>query len=277
MVMAEILCKWQVGLRLELAVAHVHHGFTPDLQQRAYRRKTQAFVREWAVARKLKFFTNARTSRVELRGEAKLRHYRLAELQRWQIRWKAEAIAYAHHQDDLLETRLIRLVRGSGSQGLRAMSVLKSGKLRPLLDVTAEEIRDYAKLRSIDWIEDPSNQTTDALRNWLRHVWLPSLEDKRTGARMALARSLELLVPATQEFAMAPYVGLRREALAKVPITLRRELLAQYLKGLDTKEYGRTHVDEILKRLNTRRREYAFEILGLKFTVTPEFLWASRV
>jgi tRNA(Ile)-lysidine synthase len=80
-----------------------------------------------------------------------------------------------------------------------------------------------------------------------------------------------------KELDLAPYVGLRRALFVTGPTQVSRELLAQYLKALGLKGYAQTHIDEILKRLGSPRKNLAFKMLGLNFQVSAEFLWASRV
>lgn len=277
MVMAEILSKWQVGLGLELSVSHIHHGVHPCPDQSRYRLQAQNFVKDWAVRHNLKFFTNLNLPKSELKGELVLRQHRLKLLKTWSEEWIADAVALAHHQDDLLETRMLRLTRGSGPQGLRSMSHLRGGKWRPLLGLSRAEIEAYAHYKKLTWIEDPSNQQSHMLRNWLRQEWLPALEQKRPGAMNALARSLESLAPLPKDFDLAPYVGLRRELLLNASGPVQRELLAQYLKGLVHGDYSHRHVQEIIKRLQSKRKNLEFEMLGLRFIVTVDFMWASRV
>lgn len=267
MVLAEILYKWRQGMRFELAVAYVHHGVGSN-KQNLYRRRAQSFVREWARKHSLPFFTNE--TGPKLKSEAEFRAFREERLRAWAAEAACGAVALAHHADDLLETRMIRLIRGVGAQGLRAMSVLRGGKFRPLLSLSRREIETYAQLAGLKWVEDPSNQQTDVLRNWLRHEWLPSLEGQRPGALKALARSLETVAPKAQDFELAHYVGLRRERLS-------RPLVAKYLKALGVTGYAQTHVDEILKRVSAAQRNLEFDMLGFRFQTSREFLWASRV
>lgn len=275
MVMAEILYKWRVGLGLELAVAYVHHGYAHNSEpQQRYRDRAGELVRDWATARELKFFTN--DDRPQLVSEVEFRDFRDEMLRQWAKAAGCEIIAFAHHQDDLLETRLIRLIRGAGEQGLRAMSVLAQDKFRPLLALSRREIRGYAEVKGLTWLEDPSNDERDPLRNWLRQEWLPSLESKRPGALNALSRSLEMISPKRDEsIVLGPYVGLRRELLQGVSSVEQKALLAQYLKSLGLKNYAQTHVDEILKRLKSERKNLSFDMLGMRFHVTRELLWAA--
>src|SRR4051794_3030856 len=81
MVMAEILYKWRKGLKLELAVAHVHHGLAKTKKQNEYRQRTRKFVREWASKRELKFYTNK--SAPTLKSEQALRDFREELLCKW--------------------------------------------------------------------------------------------------------------------------------------------------------------------------------------------------
>lgn len=275
MVMAEILWRWRRGLKLGLAVAHIHHGPADSAGQARFRNRALSFTRAWAEERGLEFFTNPVPPPRALQSEQEWRDWRERHLREWKLEF--DAVAIAHHQDDLLETRVIRLIRGSGAQGLRSMSAFAGGRWRPLLGVTRSEILNYGTARKLVWLEDPSNGKTKALRNWLRREWLPSLESKRPGALNALARSLENLAPELSEFDLAPFVGLRRAALAGCPVSERRELLARYLKALGVRGYALTHVNEILKRLDVKAAHSEFEMLGLIFKISPDVLWASRV
>ncbi len=102
----------------------------------------------------------------------------------------------AHHRDDQAETLLLNLLRGSGALGLAAMPParpLGRGSLvRPLLDVTREELRGYAGEHGVEWSEDPSNADRRFDRNFLRHEVLPLLASRWPGAGKSLARSAEV-------------------------------------------------------------------------------------
>ncbi len=289
MVMAAILFKWRKGLGVELGVAHIHHGPSQNKTQTLYRQKARRFVKAWTKKNNLAFYTNAQPLTLSpsrplsrpLTSESDLREFREKHLATFCREGNFSAVAFAHHQDDLLETRLIRLIRGSGTQGMRSMSMYRQSKFRPLLHLSSAEIFEYAEIKKLKWVEDPSNVKTDALRNWLRQLWLPSLEEKRPGALKALARSLEMLSPVTQssEFDLAPFVGLRRESFVGKSESELGAVLAQYLKALGLKGYARTHVRELIKRLDGvyEKQSVQFEMLGLVFKISPDFLWASRV
>src|SRR5690606_34494615 len=87
---------------------------------------------------------------------------------------------------------LLRLLRGAGAglAGMRALRPFGGGLLwRPLLDVARRELEDWARARSLRWIEDPSNASLRHDRNYLRHEILPRLAARWPQAPAALARS----------------------------------------------------------------------------------------
>lgn len=106
----------------------------------------------------------------------------------------------AHHKNDLAETVLLQLLRGAGPAGLAAMSEVQNfytGKhLRPLLGFSRDEIIDYAKQENLTWIEDPSNQSDDYDRNYLRSKVMPKLVERWPGALQTLSRAADLQVDA---------------------------------------------------------------------------------
>jgi tRNA(Ile)-lysidine synthase len=87
-----------------------------------------------------------------------------------------ELLATAHHQDDVIETFLINLSRGSGIKGLSGIQP-KSGRIiRPMLFTNRDEILDYCSKMKIGYRTDSSNQETVYKRNLIRHEILPLLE-----------------------------------------------------------------------------------------------------
>ncbi len=108
-----------------------------------------------------------------------------------------ETLALAHHRDDQAETVLLRLLRGSGSEGLAAMRDTRpfaAGRIwRPLLGTPRADLLAYAGAHSLAWIEDPSNQDTRLDRNFLRHRVLPVLAERWPHATAALAQSAHWL------------------------------------------------------------------------------------
>ena len=95
---------------------------------------------------------------------------------------EGESLVLAHHQDDQAETVLLRLLRGSGSDGLAAMRGERRFAggflLRPLLGLPRAQLLDYARAHGLAWCEDPSNQDPGADRNFLRLRVMPLLRER---------------------------------------------------------------------------------------------------
>ncbi|MCY0879587.1 MAG: tRNA lysidine(34) synthetase TilS [Firmicutes bacterium] len=96
-------------------------------------------------------------------------------------------ILVAHQRDDQAETVLMRVMTGTGIRGLAGMAVQHGRVLRPLLDFSRAELRSYLSAQGIPWLDDPSNQALEFLRNRVRHEVLPLL------ARIANPRVAEAL------------------------------------------------------------------------------------
>ena len=83
----------------------------------------------------------------------------------------------AHTADDLLETVLMRIFRGSGPSGLSAMPFSKGLILRPLISLTRHDVLDYLYEKKISWREDSSNTDIKYLRNRIRYNLIPILDE----------------------------------------------------------------------------------------------------
>jgi tRNA(Ile)-lysidine synthetase-like protein len=144
----------------ELVVAHFDHGIREDSAADA------RFVSELAKQYGVPFVTKreelgkgasedmARNRRYAfLRGEAKKRNMRLVT---------------AHHADDVVETIIINLRRGTGWRGLAVLAA--ADITRPQLSATKQEIYDYALKHRLEWVEDSTNASDVYLRNKIRRL-----------------------------------------------------------------------------------------------------------
>jgi tRNA(Ile)-lysidine synthase len=89
---------------------------------------------------------------------------------------KYDKIAVAHHQNDVLETMLLNLVRGTGIAGLHGISPAKGKVVRPLLFANREEIMQYVAEHNLGWREDSSNESNKYSRNLIRNEVVPLLK-----------------------------------------------------------------------------------------------------
>ncbi|SFF04908.1 tRNA lysidine(34) synthetase TilS [Spirosoma endophyticum] len=102
-------------------------------------------------------------------------------------------VATAHHQNDVLETILFNLTRGTGLAGLHGIAASQNGIIRPLLFATRASIATYADERKLAYREDSSNANDKYARNRLRHHVVPVLVDLNPGLWQTLPRTVERL------------------------------------------------------------------------------------
>jgi len=159
---------------LSLIVAHVNHG----LRGRESERDARFVAQE---ARKLGF--PIVVEKVSLKKAAGESLQELARNVRYQVlngiakKYRASRIATGHTADDQAETVLMRFLRGSGKKGLGGIPPIREGKfIRPLIEVTREEIMEYLGENKVKWILDSSNLKTVYLRNKLRKELIPALK-----------------------------------------------------------------------------------------------------
>lgn len=154
---------------LKLVVAHVNHGIRPDASE------DKELVHRYAMSHNIEFIH----TEVKLRAsasEALARQVRYDFLQQCRSMYKADAIVTGQHQDDLVETAIINLLRGTGWRGL-AILVHTPGILRPLINLRKSELIVYAKEHNVPWREDSTNTDQHYLRNYVRHNLLPRLQE----------------------------------------------------------------------------------------------------
>jgi len=180
-VLAHVLCELAPQLRFELCLGHVNHGL-----RGADSEADERFVTGLAAALNVPSAAHrvdpgrrragcSSLERLTLQEAAReLRYAALEQMARVQ---RAHRIATAHHADDQAETVLLRLLRGSGPDGLGGIPERSAdGRIvRPLLRVSRQQIEAFARARGIAWREDRSNAKGDYARNRLRRGWLPGL------------------------------------------------------------------------------------------------------
>ena len=93
----------------------------------------------------------------------------------WAEEFELDCVLLGHNSDDVAETFLMRLARGSGVDGLSAMKESFSHKAtqfyRPLLEISRFELRDYLNSEGLEWCEDPSNDDERFDRIQIRKNW----------------------------------------------------------------------------------------------------------
>lgn len=193
-VLLRLLLELRAETPFEISVAHFNHQLRPAAAADA------AFVRAAAAALGLPCIVGSRDVRAFARAgklnlEEAARSLRYEFLRDTAARIGATKIATGHTLDDQAETVLIRLLRGSGPQGLSGIHPIVDGMIvRPLLDIRRKEIEAYVRTRRLAVRRDATNSDPGYVRNRIRLKLVPYLEEHFdvTLAR-TLGRTAEIL------------------------------------------------------------------------------------
>ena len=279
MALLGILSELSSPCKLSLLAMYVHHGASPDRKIKSYRNQAKKIVKEFCDSRSIPFVSSVPSKKI-LKTEEEFRNFRRACLKDLFKREQAHWIALAHNRGDVLETRLLHLIRGCGAQGLFFPPV-DSPWLRPFVSVSREELMNYAKARQIKWLEDPSNERERFLRNWLRQNWLPALEKQRPGSRETLARSFSHIAEVLENTedkvsSLITKKGVKRNALLELPPSRQRSVLAFYMRKQKLKNYGLSHIEELLKHLDRTQKNFTLKLLRKNWRITKDFIFVEK-
>lgn len=85
-------------------------------------------------------------------------------------------IVYGHHADDVAETFMLNLLRGSSLRGMTSIKEKNGNKIRPIIFLHKEEILKYLEKKQIDYVIDQTNFETEYMRNKIRNIVFPYFE-----------------------------------------------------------------------------------------------------
>ncbi len=177
-------------LNLSLHAVHVNHHIERECDQ--WEQHCKRICESWDIQFSVRHVQINKIPQKSIEESARDARYKLL----FEFLSARNYLITAHHKNDLAETLLLQLLRGSGPAGLAAMSTeqnLSLGKhLRPLLEYTRTELLDYAQHHSLNWVEDLSNESLDFDRNYLRKEIMPRLIDRWPGALQTLSRVADL-------------------------------------------------------------------------------------
>ncbi|MGN0169396.1 MAG: tRNA lysidine(34) synthetase TilS [Lachnospiraceae bacterium] len=204
----------------------------------------------------------------------------------------ANKIAVAHHANDLAETMLFFLCRGTGLSGLTPMQPVRGNILRPLLCVSREEIEEYLEQKGLEYCKDVTNLDTDYARNKIRHEVMPVLEQINPKAVEHFLQTARIVNRAEQVLAeQVQHAYLRYVEQRKAGLLLKQELEGEkfdYLvcevirKAMETlsesrKDISRLHVEQVQKLFQLQVGRSINLPYGIKARRTYEGVWLESV
>jgi tRNA(Ile)-lysidine synthase len=247
-----------------VGVAHFNHCLRPTAD------RDEQFCRDLAervdvpiIVGNVDVADYASTARIST--EEASRRARYAFLHRSATDRGADRIAVGHTRDDQAETFLLKLIRGAGLRGLGGIYPRRGVLVRPLLETSREDLRDYLTRRGELWMEDETNTDVSNPRNRIRHRVIPELDAAYggpTSASIARAAGLaredgrwldEIADVRYSELARVDQEGVIFAAaeLAAEPEPIRRRILLKALREVaDVRAVALEHVEAAADILN---------------------------
>ncbi len=105
----------------------------------------------------------------------------------------AQAVAVGHHREDRAETFILNLMRGAGIEGLTSLRYRNGNVVRPLLDLSRDDIERFLESENLDYITDSSNASDAHRRNRVRNRLFPMMEEMFPGAVDSVLQSIDNL------------------------------------------------------------------------------------
>lgn len=274
-VLLDLVSRCRSALELEVVVGHVNHGLRgaeSDADELHTRQAAEAAEFDYRTRRvEPEALRVGTSSRQRPTLEEAARDLRRAALFDMATETGCDWIATAHHAGDQAETLLLRILRGTGPDGLAGMlpRSVEGRWCKPMLRVLPEAIRAWAESRGLLWREDASNQDRRFARNRLRLDSIPALSAAfnpqllRTLSNLAEAASRDrewiegLVDEAMKGRVECGSLGIRFaiDGWSDVPEALARRLV---LRGLVAAGLGRDvtriHLERVLSFLRRGRR-----------------------
>ncbi len=240
-----VLMHLLAGLpHVKTTIAHFDHGIRSD--SHLDRRLVEKAAKKLGLP-----FVYDRAELGPSVSEAQAREHRYKFLRSVQQATGADALVTAHHQDDLLETAIINILRGTGRKGLSSLND-RSDIRRPLLGSTKAEIRAYAAEQGLIWREDSTNQDTKLLRNYVRHILMPKIPEQARAQLLAYCRHVAvlnlsidnslLLLLHTQPSRQT----LNRQSFSLLPHAVARELMAEWLRSHGLRNFDSKTIERLV-------------------------------
>lgn len=271
--------KLREKYKLKIVCAHLDHGLRKES------RWESDFVRSLCSKLKLEFIGEKKDVGIFCRDslEQTARDLRFDFFLKCARQKRIKKIALAHHKDDLAETVLMRIVRGTGLRGLRGILPKSHFKnmtvIRPFINLRKQEILDWLDKENISFCLDQSNKDTKFLRNKIRADLLPQLEKMN---RNIVDRLYDLAVNAgldydfIHKFSFEQFNRIRQQGLGR-PLCLNLEKLKEMHLSLfnnvlriaieevrgDTRRIEQSHLNQIRDLIKKGRISASIHLPGV--------------
>lgn len=267
--LVELVRLQQAGRIGAVAAAHYHHGIRGQEAE-----EDLSFCRELCNRLNVPFFHEhgdvpayAKANGLSLESAARVCRYDF--LRKKAGEWGADAIATGHHREDQAETVLLHLIRGSGMSGFCGMAYRNKEVVRPLLQISRQEILYYLAALHQSYRTDSTNLEEGADRNRIRHRVLEEMKAINPQAAGHIAHTASLLQEEDEYLeslaqAAEKRCGGSRSALAQEPQVLQKRVLRRFLRQ-HTADYTGEDIARLQGLLETQSGREATLAGGLIF------------
>ncbi len=162
-------------LEFDLQAVHIDHELDEDSSRRS--RAALGLCEQLSIPCKVERHSIPQNLQPAESPEAAARRIRYAALEAFRARQEAAFVATAHHADDQIETLLIRLLYGTGVEGLAGIQARRGRLVRPLLGVERSRLQEALTGSGLEPIEDPTNYNLGVVRNRVRQLIRPELTE----------------------------------------------------------------------------------------------------
>lgn len=259
---------------VELVVAYFNHGIREDSP------KDEALIIR--VAKKYGLPLEIGRAKLKKNASEELaRNARYKFLHEVKDKYDAKAIITAHHQDDLIETAFINILRGTGRRGLTSMAQ-NPDIIRPLLDTPKSELVKYAKIHKLRWREDTTNLDTRYLRNFIRQKLIPNLSASQRALLLKDIKKLNRLNPVLDReianLSQTLLVGnkINRQKFINLPPEIAVEVLAYILRQENIRQFDKKTLERLAVSIKTAKSGSRHDIQkGAKLKIEREYALLS--
>jgi tRNA(Ile)-lysidine synthase len=185
------MCQFFHKAGNEFAIAHCNFGLRGEDSD-----EDENFVKKLARKYKVPFYVQlfdakAFAEKEKISTQMAARELRYAWFSELIEKENYAFVASAHHQNDILETVLLNLTKGTGIAGLHGIKPKNGNVVRPLLFATREDIREYVAQEQLAWREDSSNESNKYQRNLLRNEVIPLLKKLNPNLENTMRQTVE--------------------------------------------------------------------------------------
>ena len=194
MCLLHLLCDLKELLNFKVIVAHMNH------KQRVESDEEAIFVKDFCEKNNCEYEYYELTDYIPSNFHSEARHIRYKFFDQVIAKYNADYLMTAHHGDDLMETILMRIGRGSTLKGYSGFDLITDKstykQVHPLIFYTKEQIKDYMDKHNYDYRIDITNNSNDYTRNRYRHLVLPILKKENANINEKYYKFSETIIDA---------------------------------------------------------------------------------